>query len=114
MNKKNLNPEDIISGTESAYICESKVMFDKPLYLYDRLKSDHKLALNKNVERWTSASTIKSKLKDTLHYEDLSIGDLIITYSKTNVGGEIFEYLEISNTEMFDYTIDEEVINVTG
>ena len=45
---------------------------------------------------------------------NLSIGDLIITYSKTNVGGEIFEYLEISNTEMFDYTIDEEVINVTG
>ena len=54
------------------------------------------------------------KNKSWTGYINLSIGDLIITYSKTNVGGEIFEYLEISNTEMFDYTIDEEVINVTG
>ena len=54
------------------------------------------------------------KNKTWTGYVNLSIGNLIITYSKTNVRGEIFEYLEISNPEMFDYTIDEEVINVTG
>ena len=63
MNKKNLNPEDIISGTESAYICESKVMFDKPLYLYDRLKSDHKKSLNNNIDRWKTAKHIKQLLQ---------------------------------------------------
>jgi hypothetical protein len=81
MNNPFLNPEDIISGTESAYIINEPLPV---LNLYDRLKSDHKLALNKNVERWTSASTIKSKLKDTLHYEDLSIGDLKLLYAMTN------------------------------
>ena len=44
----------------------------------------------------------------------ISVGNLVIAYTKTNVGDEIFEYLEISNIEMFDYTIDEEIIDATG
>ena len=44
MNNPFLNPEDIISGTESAYIINEPLPV---LNLYDRLKSDHKLALNK-------------------------------------------------------------------
>ena len=81
MNKKNLNPEDIISGTESAYICESEVMFDKPLYLYDRLKSDHKKSLNNNIDRWKTAKHIKQLLQSTLLYEDLTISDLKVLYA---------------------------------
>ena len=54
------------------------------------------------------------KNKDWKGYVDLSVGNLVIAYTKTNVGDEIFEYLEISNIEMFDYTIDEEIIDATG
>ena len=47
-------------------------------------------------------------------YVSLDVGNLIITYSKTNVGNQKFEYLEITNTEMFDYTVDENIINTSS
>ncbi|QDP46146.1 MAG: hypothetical protein Unbinned306contig1002_8 [Prokaryotic dsDNA virus sp.] len=82
MNNPFLNPDQIISGTESAYV------FSEPLpvlNLYDRLKSNHKLTLNKSAERWTSASAIKSKLKNTNNYQDLSISDIKVLYSMIDV-----------------------------
>ena len=73
---------DIISGTESAYV------FNEPLpvlNLYDRLKSNHKLALNKNIDNWSSALTIKNKLKNTINYEDLSVCEIKLLYSMINL-----------------------------
>ena len=47
-------------------------------------------------------------------YKDLSVGDLIIYYSKVETFGEIIEVLEISNTEMVDYMSGEEVVDILG
>ena len=47
-------------------------------------------------------------------FKDLSIGDLLIYYSRIKERGEIVEILKITNREMLDYTIDEQVIDVTG
>jgi hypothetical protein len=49
-----------------------------------------------------------------LGYKDISIGDLIMVYSKMTLRGEIYEVLEITNTDMMDHTIDENVEEVTG
>ena len=54
------------------------------------------------------------KNKTWTGYVSLDVGNLIITYSKTNVGNQKFEYLEITNAEMFDYTIDENIINTSS
>ena len=56
----------------------------------------------------------KVKNKTWTGYVSLDVGNLIITYSKTNVGNQKFEYLEITNAEMFDYTIDENIINTSS
>ena len=47
-------------------------------------------------------------------YKNLSVGDLIIYYSKVEILGEIVEVLEISNTEMVDYMSGEEVVDILG
>ena len=47
-------------------------------------------------------------------YKDLSLGNLVIMYSKINIRDEIFEVLEITNPQMMDYTTGEEVIEVMG
>ena len=47
-------------------------------------------------------------------YKDLSLGNLVIMYSKINIRDEIFEVLEITNQQMMDYTTGEEVIEVIG
>jgi len=47
-------------------------------------------------------------------YKDLSLGNLVIMYSKINIRDEIFEILEITNPQMMDYTTGEEVIEVMG
>ena len=47
-------------------------------------------------------------------YKDLSLGNLVIMYSKINIRDEIFEVLEITNPQMIDYTTGEEVIEVLG
>ena len=39
--------------------------------------------------------------------KDLSVGGLNIYYSKTKLGEEIFEILEITNQEMINYPVDE-------
>ena len=46
--------------------------------------------------------------------KDLSVGGLNIYYSKTKLGEEIFEILEITNQEMINYPVDEELIEVIG
>ena len=46
--------------------------------------------------------------------QDLSLGNLVIMYSKINIRDEIFEILEITNPQMMDYTTGEEVIEVMG
>jgi hypothetical protein len=82
MNTNTLNPEDIISGTESAYIINEPLPV---LNLYDRLKPNHKKTLNKSAEGWTSASAIKSKLKNTNNYQDLTISDIKLLYAMIDV-----------------------------
>ena len=47
-------------------------------------------------------------------YKDLSIGNLIVFYSRSKTQRGIVEMLEISNEEMMDYVIGEEVIEVRG
>ena len=47
-------------------------------------------------------------------YKNLSVGDLLIYYSKVEIFGEIVEVLEISNTEMVDYMSGEEVVDILG
>ena len=46
--------------------------------------------------------------------KDLSVGGLNIYYSKTKLGEEIFEILEIANQEMINYPVDEKLIEVIG
>ena len=46
--------------------------------------------------------------------KDLSVGGLNIYYSKTKLGEEIFEILEITNQEMINYPVDEKLIEVIG
>ena len=47
-------------------------------------------------------------------FRDLSLGNLLIYYSKIKERDEIVEILKITNSEMIDYTIDEQVVDVTG
>ena len=54
------------------------------------------------------------KNDDWLGYKNLSVGNLIIFYSKIKIMKEIVEVLEITNTEMVDYMSGEEVIDVLG
>ena len=54
------------------------------------------------------------KKDDWLGYKNLSVGNLIIFYSKIKIMKEIVEVLEITNTEMVDYMSGEEVIDVLG
>ena len=82
MNNPFLNPEDIISGTESGYIEE----IYKPLpvlNLYDRLKPKYKLELNKSIDKtnYTTPLQIKNKLKNTISYQDLTIQEIKMLYS---------------------------------
>ena len=47
-------------------------------------------------------------------FKDLSIGALLIYYSKIQERGEIAEVLKITNSEMLDYTIGEQVLDANG
>ena len=47
-------------------------------------------------------------------YKNLSIGSLIMMYSKMEILGDVFEVLEITNSEMIDYRSDERVIDMMG
>ena len=47
-------------------------------------------------------------------YKNLSIGSLIMMYSKMEILGDVFEVLEITNSEMIDYRSDERVIDIIG
>ena len=47
-------------------------------------------------------------------FKDLSVGSLLIYYSRIKERGEIAEILKITSREMLDFTIDEQVIDVTG
>ena len=49
-----------------------------------------------------------------LGYKDISIGGLLILYTRLELRDEIVEVLEITNNQMSDYTIGEEIIDVTG
>ena len=44
----------------------------------------------------------------------LVIGGLLIFYTRLELRDEIVEVLEITNNQMSDYTIGEEIIDVTG
>ena len=54
------------------------------------------------------------KRDNWIGYKDLSIGSLIMMYSKMEIVGEMFELLEITNSEMIDYRSDERVIDMVG
>ena len=47
-------------------------------------------------------------------FKDLSVGSLLIYYSRIKERGEIAEILKITSREMLDFTIDEQVIDATG
>ena len=47
-------------------------------------------------------------------FKDLSVGSLLIYYSRIKERGEIAEILKITNREMLDFTIDDQIIDVTG
>tara|TARA_Y100001935_G_scaffold254928_1_gene265682 strand:- start:136 stop:651 length:516 start_codon:yes stop_codon:yes gene_type:complete len=47
-------------------------------------------------------------------YKNLSIGSLIVFYSRSKTKRGIVEMLEISNTEMMDFVVGEEVLEVRG
>jgi len=54
------------------------------------------------------------KSDNWIGYKNLSIGSLIMMYSKMEIFGEVFELLEITNSEMMDYRSDERVIDMVG
>ena len=56
----------------------------------------------------------EAKDDNWIGYKNLSIGSLIMMYSKMEIRGEVFELLEITNYEMIDYRSDERVIDMVG
>ena len=56
----------------------------------------------------------EAKDDNWIGYKNLSIGSLIMMYSKMEIRGEVFELLEITNSEMIDYRSDERVIDMVG
>ena len=54
----------------------------------------------------------EAKDDNWIGYKNLSIGSLIMMYSKMEIIGEVFELLEITNSEMIDYRSDERVIDM--
>ena len=56
----------------------------------------------------------EAKNDNWIGYKDLSIGSLIMVYSKMKIRGGVFELLEITNSQMIDYRSDERVIDIIG
>ena len=56
----------------------------------------------------------EAKSDNWIGSKNLSIGSLIMVYSKTDIRGEVFEFLEITNSEMTDYTSADEIIDMMG
>jgi len=54
----------------------------------------------------------EAKKENWKGYVDLSVGNLIIMYSKIDIRDETFEILEITTPQMIDYTSGEEVIEL--
>ena len=54
------------------------------------------------------------KSDNWIGYKDLSIGSLIVIYSKTEMIEKVFELLEITNSEMIDYRSDELITDMIG
>ena len=54
------------------------------------------------------------KSDNWIGYKDLSIGSLIMIYSKIEMIGKVFELLEITNSEMMDYRSDELITDMIG
>ena len=54
----------------------------------------------------------EAKKENWTGYVDLSVGNLIIMYSKLDIRDETFELLEITTPQMIDYTSGEEVIEL--
>lgn len=54
------------------------------------------------------------KSDNWIGYKDLSIGSLIMIYSKTEMIEKVFELLEITNSEMIDYRSDELITDMIG
>ena len=54
----------------------------------------------------------EAKKENWKGYVNLSVGNLIIMYSKIDIRDETFEVLEITTPQMIDYTSGEEVIEL--
>jgi hypothetical protein len=52
------------------------------------------------------------KKDNWLGFKDLSIGSLMMFYTKMKERGEIVEVLEITNSQMVDFTTGEDIIEV--
>ena len=76
--------------------------------------NENKNEIYEFVKNFISDPGSEAKNNSWTGYKNLSIGDLIITYGKTEISNEIIEYLEITNAEMFDFTLGERVMNATG
>ena len=96
MNNNKLSPDQIISGTESAYIIQ------KPLTLWDRMYSNKKEQLL--IER-QSYGLVPDKLIKTLqikeHYMDLSMRQIILLYRFTNTNWSDHEPIDIIHGSNF-------------
>lgn len=96
MSNTKLSPDQIISGTESAYIIH------KPITLWDKMYSDKKEQLL--IER-QSYGLVPDNLIKTLqskeHYMDLTMRDIIYLYRFTNTNYNLHEPLDIIHGSNF-------------
>jgi len=96
MNTNKLSPDQIISGTESAYIIH------KPLTLWDKMYSNKKeqLLIERESYGLIPDNLIKT-LKSKEHYMDLSMRTIILLYRFTNTNWNDHEPMDIIHGSNF-------------
>ena len=96
MNNNKLSPDQIISGTESAYIIQ------KPLTLWDKMYSNKKEQLLIERENY---GFVVDKLINTLNskqnYMDLTMEQIIYLYRYTNTNWRNHESIDIIHGSNF-------------
>ena len=103
-------------------IYDSALMFGDMVFEMTRSFNQSHFLLKEHIDRlFASADFVKinigdpgseAKKENWKGYVDLSVGNLIIMYSKIDIRDETFEILEITTPQMIDYTSGEEVIEL--
>lgn len=96
MSNTNLRPDQIISGTESAYIIH------KPITLWDKMYSDKKEQLL--IERQSYGFVVDRLIKilnSKEHYMDLTMQQIIYLYRYTNTNWSNHEPMDIIHGSNF-------------